>query len=110
MMARGLVPGIATGAPSFRTWRGPKTPSSTAKRVVTRPSSVGRFNTRSRSSKGVREAVGSRPRADGIRVVDYAHPRRSADPDEPKVDQAASEVESWAVHLTKRRAPAITQI
>ncbi len=29
-MARGLAPGIATGAPSCRTCRGPKTPSSTA--------------------------------------------------------------------------------
>ena len=29
-MARGLAPGMANGAPFRRTWRGPKTPSSTA--------------------------------------------------------------------------------
>ena len=34
-MARGLAPGIVTGAPSCRTWRGPKTPSSTDGSVVT---------------------------------------------------------------------------
>lgn len=32
--ARGLAPGIATGVPCRRTWRGPKTPSSTGKRVL----------------------------------------------------------------------------
>ena len=34
-IARGLAPGIATGAPSCRTWRDPKTPSSTARSVLT---------------------------------------------------------------------------
>src|ERR1700677_4522815 len=34
-MARGLAPGIVTGAPSCRTWRGPKTPSSIVGSVPT---------------------------------------------------------------------------
>jgi hypothetical protein len=34
-MARGFAPGIMTGVTSCRTWRGPNTPSSTEKSVLT---------------------------------------------------------------------------
>src|SRR5215208_1747058 len=70
-MARGLAPGIETGTPSSRTWRGPKTPSSTVGSVLTSPWLKRRFNARSRSGKagGVCQA----------RIVELPQP----DPDLP---------------------------